>query len=83
MPPKQLSAQIDQAFGSMQQARERFTLQFAPSEVGMITAVSTGIASVVGLHGIGFEELVRFPGGLYGIAFNVDAEEIGVVLLGE
>jgi F0F1-type ATP synthase alpha subunit len=31
---------------------------------------------------VGFEELLAFPGGVFGIAFNVDEEEIGVVLLG-
>ena len=36
-----------------------------------------------GLPGVGFEELVTFPGGVFGIAFNVDEDEIGVVLLGD
>jgi len=34
------------------------------------------------LPGVGFEELVTFPGDVLGIAFNVDEDEIGVVLLG-
>jgi F-type H+-transporting ATPase subunit alpha len=51
--------------------------------VGTITSVSTGIATVSGLPGVGFEELVMFPGDVFGIAFNVDENEIGVVLLGE
>jgi F-type H+/Na+-transporting ATPase subunit alpha len=51
--------------------------------VGTITNVSTGIARVSGLPGVGFEELVKFPGGVFGIAFNVDEDEVGVVLLGE
>src|ERR1700690_4525335 len=54
-----------------------------PREVGTITSVSIGIAKVSGLPGVGFDELVKFPGDLYGIAFNVDEDEIGVVLLGE
>ncbi len=54
-----------------------------PQEVGTITRVSIGIAKVSGLPGVGFDELVKFPGDLYGIAFNVDSDEIGVVLLGE
>ncbi len=45
--------------------------------------MSTGIARVSGLPGVGFEELLEFPGGVFGIAFNVDEDEIGVVLLGE
>jgi F-type H+-transporting ATPase subunit alpha len=67
----------------MQQARDAFAPQFTPREIGTITTVSTGIATVTGLRGVGFEELVRFPGDLYGIAFNLDEEEIGVVLLGD
>jgi F-type H+-transporting ATPase subunit alpha len=35
------------------------------------------------LGGIGFEELVKFPGGEFGIAFNVDPGEVGVVVLGD
>jgi F-type H+-transporting ATPase subunit alpha len=52
-------------------------------EIGQVTSVSTGIATVSGLPGAGFEELLRFPSGLLGIAFNVDADEIGVILLGD
>jgi F-type H+-transporting ATPase subunit alpha len=51
--------------------------------VGTITSIATGIAKVAGLPNVGFEELVEFPGDLLGIAFNVDEDEIGVVLLGE
>jgi F-type H+-transporting ATPase subunit alpha len=51
--------------------------------VGTITSIATGIAKVSGLPGVGFDELVTFPGDVLGIAFNVDAEEIGVILLGE
>ena len=52
-------------------------------EIGTITTVSTGIATVAGLPGAGFEELLEFPGGVFGIAFNLDEHEIGVVLLGD
>jgi F-type H+-transporting ATPase subunit alpha len=54
-----------------------------PREVGTVTSVATGIAKVSGLPGVGFEELIAFPGDMLGIAFNVDKDEIGVVLLGE
>jgi F-type H+/Na+-transporting ATPase subunit alpha len=67
----------------MARARDAFAPRLASREVGTVTAVSTGIATVVGLPGVGFEELVRFPGDLFGIAFNVDEEEIGVILLGD
>ena len=81
--PETLRGVFDHAFGEISQAREAFTAQLTPREIGTITTVSTGIATVSGLPGVGSEELLLFPGGVYGIAFNVDEEEIGVVLLGE
>jgi len=74
---------LDRAFDTISAARAAFTPQLAPREVGTITHVATGIAQVSGLPGVGYDELLCFPGGTYGIAFNLDATEIGVVLLGE
>ena len=82
-PPDALRSIFDAAFTSISHARENFTPQLVPREIGRITSVSTGIARVSGLPGTGFEELLTFPGGLAGIAFNIDEDEIGVVLLGD
>ena len=81
--PNSLQSIFDGAFAGLSQGREAFTPQLSPREVGRIIGVSTGIARVSGLPGVGFDELVRFPGDVYGIAFNVDENEIGVVLLGD
>jgi F-type H+-transporting ATPase subunit alpha len=81
--PESLQNVFESAFAGISKVREAFTPQLTPREVGAITTVSTGIARVVGLPGVGFEELVKFPGDLFGIAFNVDEDDIGVVLLGE
>jgi F-type H+-transporting ATPase subunit alpha len=83
MEPESLQNVFDSAFAGISQVREAFTPELVPREVGTITTVSTGIAKVSGLPSVGFEELVKFPGGVFGIAFNVDEDEIGVVLLGE
>ena len=83
MEPESLQNDFDRAFAGISQVREAFTPQLRPREVGTITSIATGIAKVSGLPGVGFDELVTFPGDVLGIAFNVDAEEIGVVLLGE
>ncbi|MEI6520491.1 MAG: alternate F1F0 ATPase, F1 subunit alpha [bacterium] len=82
MEPDSLQNVFDNAFAEISEAREIFMPQFVPQEVGKIISVSTGIAKVSGLQGVGFEEIVTFPGDVPGIAFNVDANEIGVVLLG-
>ena len=76
-------ATLDAVFGRLEAARESFAPALACREIGTVTHVSTGLAKVTGLPGIGSEELIQFPGGLLGIAFNIDAAEIGVVLLGE
>ena len=81
--PETLKNVFDTAFAEISQARETFAPQLTPREVGTITSVATGIAKVSGLPGVGYDELVAFPGDVLGVAFNVDADEIGVVLLGE
>jgi F-type H+-transporting ATPase subunit alpha len=78
-----LQTALDSAFTDLRRAREAFEPRLAAREVGTVTNVSTGIATVSGLPGVGFEELVRFPGNLLGIAYNLDEDEIGVILLGE
>ncbi|PSR11194.1 MAG: F0F1 ATP synthase subunit alpha [Bacteroidetes bacterium] len=83
MTTDSLTNLIEEAFLAMRQARENFVPPLGLQEVGTVTAVLNGIAHVSGLPGVGFEELIKFPGGLYGIAFNLDEDEIGVVLLGE
>ncbi len=52
-------------------------------EVGIIKSITTGIARVSGLPSAGFDELLEFTGGVSGIVFNLDRDEIGVVLLGD
>src|ERR1022692_3423200 len=81
--PETLQSVFDRTFARISQVRGAFTAQLTPHEVGKIVSVSTGIARVSGLPNAGFEELLKFPGDLFGIAFNLDEEEIGVVLLGE
>ncbi len=60
-----------------------YVFPFAPREIGVVTSVSTGIVKVSGLPNVGFEELLQFPNGLFGIAYNIDEDEVGVILLGK
>jgi F-type H+/Na+-transporting ATPase subunit alpha len=79
----ELKDAFDSAFTGLATARARFTAQLLPREVGRIASIATGIAVVSGLPGVGFEELLEFTDGIFGIAFNVDEDAIGVVLLGD
>ena len=78
-----LSQSYQHLFTQFQQARETLSPTIVAQEVGTVISVSAGIAMVDGLPGVGFEELLLFPGNIYGIAFNVDEHEVGVVLLGD
>jgi len=81
--PELLQTALNRAFAGMRGAREAFHPELLTREGGVITNVSTGVATISGLPGVGYEELVRFPGGVLGIAFNVDENEVGVILLGD
>ena len=78
-----LAHAFDGAFAAITAGVECFEATLVPQEIGEITSVAVGIAKVSGLPGVGSEELLRFPGGIFGIAFNLDVDEIGVVLLGD
>ncbi len=80
-PVAGLGAVLDESFAAMDDALGRFMPELSPEEVGTILSVATGVARVAGLPNVGFDELIRFPGDVYGIAFNVDEDEVGVVLL--
>lgn len=74
---------ITRTFTELQHSRSSFSLQLKPHEIGIISSVSTGVAQVSGLANVAADELLKFPGNIYGIAFNVDEDSIGVVLLGD
>jgi F-type H+-transporting ATPase subunit alpha len=81
--PDSTQAVIDRTFAGIGAGVSSYEPAFEPSEIGNVTSVSMGIASVSGLPGAGSDELLEFPGDVFGIAFNVDEHEIGVVLLGD
>jgi F-type H+/Na+-transporting ATPase subunit alpha len=52
-------------------------------EVGVVSEAGDGIARVEGLPSAMANELLEFPGGIRGLALNLDVREIGVVILGD
>src|SRR6187551_2758529 len=53
------------------------------SGVGTIVEVGDGIAQVYGLSGAVASELLEFPGGVMGMAFNLEEETVGALILGD
>lgn len=50
---------------------------------GHIVMIGDGVAKVDGLSEVMYNEMIEFPGGLTGIALNLEAEEVGCVILGD
>jgi len=53
------------------------------SDVGTVTEAGDGIARVNGLVDVKSQELVQFANGVMGIAFNLEKDEVGVIIMGE
>ncbi len=51
--------------------------------VGHVATIADGVARVKGLENVMASELLEFPGGLIGVALNLEEESIGVVLMGD
>ena len=74
--------------GKIRQALEEFAGSYSPSlppseQVGRVVNAGDGIARVAGLPGCMSNELLSFEGGVQGLAFNLDEQEIGAVILGD
>jgi len=72
---------LDDVLTAVDGASRRSVADLALEEFGVVTYIGQGVARVQGLPNVKSEELVRFEGDLLGMAFNLDPEEIGVVLL--
>ncbi|HKX74916.1 MAG TPA: F0F1 ATP synthase subunit alpha [Acidimicrobiia bacterium] len=57
--------------------------QLEQETVGYVTSVADGVARVKGLPNAMASELLEFPGGLLGVALNIDEADLGVVLMGD
>ena len=53
------------------------------SEIGQVLSVGDGIARVYGLDNVQAGEMVEFPGGIRGMALNLEADNVGVVIFGD
>lgn len=60
-----------------------FSAQADVAEIGQVLSVGDGVARVYGLDNIQAGEMVEFPGGIRGMALNLEADNVGVVLFGD
>ena len=72
----------DEIASVIQKEIEGFETQIDVREVGQVLQVGDGIARVYGLSGVMAGEMVEFPGGIIGLAFNLEEDSVGVIILG-
>ncbi|MFQ6604566.1 MAG: F0F1 ATP synthase subunit alpha [Fidelibacterota bacterium] len=67
----------------LQQQIEKFDIQIDVEEVGEVLEVGDGVARVSGLENVLSSELVELPNGVFGMALNLEEDNVGLVLFGE
>lgn len=73
----------DEIASVLQQEIEQFDSKIDVREVGTVLEVGDGIARVYGLSGVMAGEMVEFPNGAIGLAFNLEENSVGVIILGD
>ena len=81
--PESLTAALDTAMATLDEAVAGGEARLTPEEIGHITYIGKGIAQIDGLPGVRSEELLVLGDGVQGLVFNIDPEQVGVILLGD
>ena len=74
---------VDEIASVIQQEIETYESQLDVREVGTVLEVGDGIARVHGLTGVMAGEMVEFSNGVNGLAFNLEENSVGVIILGD
>ncbi len=73
----------DEIASVIQREIDQFQSTVNVREVGVVLEVGDGIARVYGLSGVMSGEMVQFPNGVIGLAFNLEENSVGVIILGD
>src|SRR5271168_4902394 len=79
----ELTISADDIQSAIEEYVESFTSDTSREEVGTVIDAGDGIAHVEGLPSVMTQELLEFPGGVLGVALNLDEHSIGTVILGD
>jgi F-type H+-transporting ATPase subunit alpha len=77
-----MSDLIKQITGDLQQQIDAFEPEVGISDVGTVIEAGDGIARVEGLAQVRAQELVQFQNGVMGIAFNLEKDSVGIIIMG-
>ncbi len=78
-----MSIRPDEITSVLKQAISGFDVDLSMEEVGTVLEVGDGIARVYGLERVMANEMVQFENGAFGMAFNLEEDSVGVVILGD
>lgn len=78
-----MSELIKQLTQDLQNKIDAFQPQLEIRDVGTVTEAGDGIAQVEGLASVRSQELVLFENGVMGVAFNLEKDRVGIIILGE
>lgn len=79
----ELTISAEDIQGAIEEYVSSFTSDTAREEVGSVVDAGDGIAHVEGLPSVMTQELLEFPGGVLGVALNLDEHSVGAVILGD
>ncbi|MGV0626899.1 F0F1 ATP synthase subunit alpha [Mycolicibacter minnesotensis] len=78
----ELTISSDDIQGAIEEYVSSFSADTAREEVGTVIDAGDGIAHVEGLPSVMTQEILEFPGGVLGVALNLDEHNVGAVILG-
>src|SRR5664280_709057 len=82
-PMTELTISPDEIRSAIQNYVSDYSPDVSREEVGIVAETGDGIATVEGLPSAMSNELLEFPGGVLGVALNLDVRSIGAVILGD
>ena len=78
-----MSDNLNQFAMDLSQKIDQYKPEYSVKNIGKVVETGDGIARVSGLTGVRSQELVEFENGIKGIAFSIEKELIGVIILGD
>ena len=78
-----MAIKTDEITSLLKKQIEDFQVTIDVEEVGEVIMVGDGIARVVGLEKAMASELIEFPGGVFGMALNLETDNVGIILFGD
>jgi F-type H+-transporting ATPase subunit alpha len=78
-----MSDLIKQIASDLKKQIDTFEHEVSVSDIGTVTEAGDGIARVSGLANVKAQELVQFQNGVMGIAFNLERDSVGIIIMGD